>query len=207
MIVDRLNTAQRRIPAWTIYGLGLAHIVWLFWLGLSGGLGVEPISALEHMLGETGLKLLLVGLAITPLRRFAGINLIRFRRAVGLTAFVYITVHLLVWLFLDVQMLGEIWMAIVKRPYITIGMVGFLLMIPLAVTSNNLSLRKLGPGWRRLHRLTYIVVLLGALHFVMLAKGFQIEPLAYLVAALGLLATRPKWRGRSGPGLSRVSRG
>ncbi|MFT7593976.1 MAG: sulfoxide reductase heme-binding subunit YedZ [Paracoccaceae bacterium] len=206
MIVDRLNTALRRIPTWTIYGLGVAHIGWLFWLGISGGLGVEPISALEHVLGETGLKLLLVGLAITPLRRFAGINLIRFRRAVGLTAFVYITVHLLVWLFLDVQMLDEIWKGIVKRPYITIGMLGFVLMIPLAVTSNNLSLRKLGPGWRRLHRLTYIVVLLGALHFVMLAKGFQIEPLIYMAVALALLATRIKWPARSGRGLSRVSR-
>ena len=207
MIVDQLNTVLRRIPAWSIYILGAGHIIWLFWLGINGGLGVEPISALEHVLGETGLKLLLVGLAITPLRRFAGLNLIRFRRAVGLTAFVYITVHLAVWLFLDVQMLGQIWMGILKRPYITIGMLGFLLMIPLAMTSNNLSLRRLGPAWRRLHRLTYIVAVLGALHFVMLAKGFQIEPVVYLAAVLGLLATRVKWRRLLRFGVSPASRG
>jgi len=78
----------------------------------------------------------------------------------------------------------------VKRPYITIGMVGFLLMLPLAATSNNWSVRKLGPRWRQLHKLTYAVVLLGALHFVMLAKGFQLEPLVYLGIVLGLLALR-----------------
>lgn len=206
MIVDRVNTGLRRIPAWVIYILGAGHIAWLFWLGINGGLGVEPINALERLLGETGLKLLLAGLAITPLRRFAGLNLIRFRRAVGLTAFLYIAVHLSVWLFLDVQLFGQIWMDIVKRPYITIGMVGFLLMVPLAITSNNYSLRKMGPAWRRLHRLTYIAVILGAVHFVMLAKGFQIEPLVYLAVTLGLLATRIKWRARSGHGLSRVSR-
>ena len=193
-ITDRFNGWLRLIPAWLVYLLGVAHILWLFWLGATGGLGVEPISALEHKLGETGLKLLLVGLAITPLRRYGGINLIRFRRAVGLTAFLYITVHLTVWLVLDLQSFARIWSDILKRPYITVGMLGFLLMIPLAVTSNNWSVRKLGQVWRKMHKLVYLVAVLGALHFVMLVKGFQIEPLVYLALVLGLLALRLKIR-------------
>ncbi len=194
MVADTINAAMRRVPTWVVYLLGLINIVWLFWLGATGGLGVEPINALERELGQTGLKLLVVGLAITPLRRFAGVNLIRFRRAVGLTAFAYIVVHLSVWLVLDLQSFARIWSDILKRPYITIGMVAFTLMIPLAVTSNNLSLRKLGVAWRKLHKLTYIIVVLGGIHFVMVRKGIQLEPLFYLAIIVLLLAMRIKWR-------------
>jgi sulfoxide reductase heme-binding subunit YedZ len=196
-IADTVNVALRRIPSWVIYVVGVAHIVWLFWLGTTGGLGVEPIKALEQELGQTGLKLLLVVLAITPIRKFTGINLIRFRRAVGLTVFLYIAVHLTVWLVLDLQSVARIWADIVKRPYVTIGMLGFVLMVPLALTSNNWSVRKLGQKWRLLHKLTYAVVVLGALHFVMLVKGLQIEPLIYLTVALGLVALRVKRTKRS----------
>ena len=91
---------------------------------------------------------------------------------------------------LDVGILSQIWADIVKRPYITVGMVGFALMIPLAVTSNNRSVRKLGSVWRKLHKLTYAVGVLGGLHFVMLAKGFQLEPLIYMAVILMLLAAR-----------------
>jgi sulfoxide reductase heme-binding subunit YedZ len=130
------------------------------------------------------------------LRRFLGINLIRFRRAIGLLAFTYVGLHLLVWLVLDVQILAQIWADIVKRPYVTVGFTAFLLMIPLAATSNDWSLRRLGPRWRRLHKLTYGVAVLGAVHFIWLSKGFQIEPLIYLAAILGLLVLRWRVRGR-----------
>jgi sulfoxide reductase heme-binding subunit YedZ len=121
------------------------------------------------------------------------VNLTKFRRALGLLTFFYVFLHLLVWLVLDVQILSQIWADIIKRPYITIGMVGFLLLIPLAITSNNRSIRKLGPKtWRRLHQLTYLTAILGAVHFVMLSKGFQIEPLIYLGTVLVLVATRIK---------------
>lgn len=194
MIGDRINAAARRVPAWAIYVLGAAYVVWLFWLGATGGLGVEPINALERELGQGAIKLLVVGLAITPLRRFGGINLIRFRRAVGVTAFAFIAVHLSVWLVLDLQSFARIWSDILKRPYITIGMVAFALMIPLAFTSNNLSVRRLGVTWRRLHKLTYIIVVLGGIHFVMVRKGIQLEPLIYLAVIVLLLAMRIKWR-------------
>ena len=134
--------------------------------------------------------MLIVGLAVTPLRRFAGLNLIRFRRAIGLMAFFYVALHLLTWLVLDVQILSQIWADIVKRPYITIGMAGFVLLVPLALTSNNWSVRRLGPRWRKLHKLTYLAVLLGGVHYLMLAKGLQLEPLLYLGVILGLLALR-----------------
>jgi sulfoxide reductase heme-binding subunit YedZ len=190
MLAERVNGAVRRVPVWLVYVLGLLPAPWFLYLGLTGGLGVEPIKALEHELGLVALKLLVAGLCITPLRRFAGVNLIRLRRAIGVLAFTYVALHLLVWLVLDVQVLSRIWADIVKRPYITIGMIGFLMLLPLAATSNNWSVRRLGPKWRQLHKLTYIAVLLGAVHFVMLRKGFQIEPLAYLAAILILLALR-----------------
>jgi sulfoxide reductase heme-binding subunit YedZ len=187
---DRLNTALRGVPTWVVYLALALPAPWYLYQGATGGLGVEPIKALEHALGEFALQLAIVGLAVTPLRRLAGVNLLKFRRAIGLMTFFYVATHLLVWLVLDVQLPGQIWADIVKRPYITVGMVGFALMIPLAVTSNNWSVRRMGAAWRRLHRLTYPAVALGGLHFVMLAKGFQIEPLVYMAVILGLLATR-----------------
>ena len=188
--MQQLNQILRRIPVWAVYVLGILPAPWLFYLGMTGGLGVEPIEALEHEFGELALQLLILGLAVTPLRRFVGINLMKFRRAIGVLTFSYVALHLLIWLVLDVQIPSEIWADIVKRPYITVGMAAFLLLLPLAATSNNWSVRRLGPSWRKLHKLVYPAALLGALHYVMLAKGFQIEPLIYLSVILGLLATR-----------------
>ena len=189
-IMQAVNQIIRKIPVWAIYLLGAFPAPWLLYLAVTGGLGIEPIEALEHELGELALQLLIVGLAVTPLRRLAGLNLIKFRRAIGVLTIAYVSLHLLVWLVLDVQLPSQIWADIVKRPYITVGMGAFLLMLPLAVTSNNWSVRKLGPSWRKLHRLVYPAAFLGALHYVMLAKGFQIEPLIYLAIILGLLALR-----------------
>lgn len=195
MSVQFINTSMRKIPAWLLYIILPIPGILTFYAGLTGNLGAEPINALERELGEFGLKLLIVGLAITPLMRFARLNLIKFRRAIGVVAFGYVFAHLLVWLVLDVQVLSQIWADIIKRPYITVGFAAFLLMIPLAFTSNNWSLRKLGPVWRKVHRLTYAVVVLGGIHFIMQAKGFQLEPLVYMAVILAFLATRiPQWR-------------
>ncbi|MDV7143144.1 protein-methionine-sulfoxide reductase heme-binding subunit MsrQ [Tropicimonas sp. TH_r6] len=190
-LVDGMNGVVKRLPSWPLYPLGAVPVVWLFWQGLTGGLGVDPTKVIEHQLGLWGLWLLIAGLAITPLQRFAGLRLIKFRRAIGLLAFFYILTHLLVWLVLDVQIPAQIWADILKRPYITIGMAAFLMMVPLAITSNNWSLRKLGPvRWRALHKLTYLLVPLGAVHFVMVVKGWQMEPLYYLAGVVALLALR-----------------
>lgn len=192
MWVDRINGWARRVPVWAVWLICGAPSLWFFYLGMTGGLGAEPIKALEQELGKTALQLLTLGLSITPLRRYLGVNLLRFRRALGLVTFSYVGLHLLVWLVLDVQAPALIWADIVKRPYVTVGFTAFLLMIPLALTSNDWSVRRLGPGWRRLHRLTYGVAVLGAVHFLWLAKGFQIEPLLYLAVILGLIGLR--WR-------------
>ncbi len=195
-IARPVNDALRRVPPWAIYIVAPVPAIWYFWLGLTGGLGAEPIKALEHALGLFALKLLVAVLAITPLRRFAGINLVRFRRAVGVVAFFYVALHLSAWLFLDIRDPARIWADILKRPYITVGMAGFVLLLPLALTSNDWSVRRMGPGWRRLHRLTYPAVLLGGVHYLMLVKGWQMAPLVYLAAILALLGLRWRWRRR-----------
>ena len=191
------NRALRKLPVWPLYVAGALPPVWFFYLGLTGGLGVEPINALERRLGEIALQAMIVALAVTPLRRFTGVSLLRFRRAIGLIAFYYVVCHLLVWLLLDIRDPARIWADIVKRPYITIGMVGFVLLIPLALTSNDWSVRRLGAAaWRRVHWLAYPATVLGAVHFVMLSKGWQIEPMLYLGAVLALLAARVRIGGR-----------
>jgi len=187
---DTVNRGVRRVPVWPIYAGSAAYAVWVFWRGASGALGPNPVEALEHAYGEAALYLLIGGLAVTPLRRFAGINLFKFRRAVGLSCFFFVTAHLLTWAVLDVQALDRVWADILKRPYITVGMAGFVLLLPLAVTSNNRAVRRLGPAWRRLHRLTYVAAVLGAVHYVMLVKGWQAKPLVFLGVMILLLALR-----------------
>lgn len=197
-MIDQLNNVLRRCPVWVLYLVGAAYPAWLLYLGVTGGLGVDPVKALEHEMGERALQLLVLGLAVTPLRQRLGVNLMKFRRAIGVITFFYVLLHLLVWLVLDVQILGQIWADILKRPYITIGMAGFLVLLPLAITSNNWSVRKLGRRWRVLHKAVYGAALLGGVHFVMLVKGFQIEPLVYLAVIALLLALRLPIR-RSSP--------
>ena len=193
-ITDRINTTLRKIPAWTIYIAGALGAVWLFYLGLTGGLGVEPINALEREYGELALKLMVLGLMVTPLRKWTGLNLMKFRRAIGVTAFFFVLAHFLVWTVLDVQSLSRVWEEIVKRPYVTVGMAAFLMLIPLAVTSNNRMMKRLGgASWRNLHKLTYPAAVLGGIHYLWLVKGFQLEPIIYLVIIIGLLAVRRNW--------------
>jgi len=190
-MVKTINSFLRKVPAWPIYIIMVAYFGWLFYLGATGQTGPEPIQVLEHALGDIALQMFIVVLAITPLRKYVGLNLIKFRRAFGLAVFFYVTMHLLVWLILDVGIVAQIWADLIKRPYITIGMTAFVLMVPLAMTSNNRSIRKLGPvRWNQLHKLTYIAVILGAVHNVMIQKVWETEPLIYLMIIVGLLAVR-----------------
>lgn len=178
------------MPVWAVYALCLLPVPILLYMGTVGALGREPVKALEHELGELALQLLIAGLCVSPLRRFAGVNLLKFRRALGVLSFTYVALHLLVWAVLDVQALDRVWADIVKRPYITIGMAAFALMLPLIFTSNNRAVRWLGPLWAKLHLLTYPVALLSGLHFVWVRKGFQIEPLIYTGVILFLIGLR-----------------
>lgn len=198
--MQRVNQMLRAVPPWLIYIGSAGWAALLFWQGATGLMGPEPIKALEHAYGEAALILLVAGLAVTPLRRFLGLNLLRFRRALGLAAFFFVICHVLVWAILDVQSVTHVWADILKRPYITVGMAGLLLLLPLAGTSNNRSVRRLGPRWRRLHKLAYPAVFLAGAHFVMLRKGLQGEPMLYLLGICVLLVLRlPKWASRGKP--------
>lgn len=195
-MVARLNDALKQVPAWVLYLIAPVPVVWIYSLGLTGGLGIDPAKRIEHQLGLWSLWLLIAGLTVSPLRRWPGLNLLKFRRAIGVITFFYLLVHVLTWLVLDVQF-QNVWADIVKRWYITVGMAAFVLMIPLAATSNDRSLRKLGgPTWRKLHKLLYPIAILGALHFLLLVKGFQWEPIVYaaVIAFLLLARIKPKFR-------------
>jgi sulfoxide reductase heme-binding subunit YedZ len=194
--MDRANQILRRIPVNVVYLAGVLPFLWIVWLTFSNGLGPDPVKAIELRLGELGLQFLVAGLVVTPLR-WAGLNLIRFRRAIGLLAFFYVAMHLLAWVVLDMGLRWDEMAAdLVKRWYIIIGMVGFATMVPLALTSNNGAIRRLGAAsWARLHRLTYVAALAGALHYVVLVKAWPVEPLLYLGAVCLLLLAR-LWRNR-----------
>ena len=190
--LQRIHGALRRVPTWSIYLLCMAPAIVYAALAFTDRLGADPARALEHALGLWGLRLLLIGLAITPIREIFGLNLVRFRRVVGLAAFTTIALHLLSWAWLDVAFdPATMWKDISRRPYITIGMAAFILLIPLAVTSTNAMIRRLGPkAWNRLHKLVYLIAILGGLHFLLLKKTIQAEPLIYLGLAVILIGWR-----------------
>ena len=171
-----------------IYIVGMLPAVWYFYLGVTDQLGADPQNTLERLLGLWALRFLILSLAVTPLRRLGGPNLIRYRRALGLLAFYYASLHLTVYLLLDQGLdLAAIWADILKRPYITVGMFAFVILVPLAVTSNNAMIRLLGgAAWQRLHRVVYVAAAAAAIHFVMVVKAWPPEPLIYagIVAVL-----------------------
>jgi sulfoxide reductase heme-binding subunit YedZ len=186
-----------------IYVVGMLPAAWYFYLGVMDQLGADPQKMLERLLGLWALRFLIASLAITPLRRLGGPNLVRYRRAVGLLAFTYAALHLTVYMLLDQGLdLAAIWADIVKRPYITVGMGAFLILIPLAVTSNAPMIRRLGgAAWQRLHRLVYVAAAAAAVHFVMVVKSWPAEPLIYaaLVAALLLFRLGTRLQKRAKP--------
>ena len=200
-ISDRINRIARSVPAWPFYPLLLVPGLWTFWLALNGRLGADPMRELEHDLGIWALRFMIAVLCVTLARRFFNLNLIKFRRLLGLTAFVYALAHLTVWLLLDRQLMwGEIIADLYKRPYIIFGMLAFLLILPLAFTSNNWSVRKLGAaGWNRLHRLAYPAAVLMILHYLWLVKSWTLEPLTYtaIMAAVLLAKLAPRKAARS----------
>jgi len=167
-------------------------------LGIAGvSLGADPVARLLHSLGEWGLRFLVITLAVTPLRFMLHQPwLINFRRMLGLYGFTYVLFHFIVWLTLDQGMYWPgILKDIVKRPFITIGFAALLLLIPLAVTSTSGMMRRLGRRWQKLHRLIYVIVVLGVWHFYWLVKKDVTEPLIYAAIVAFLLGYR-YWRSR-----------
>lgn len=162
-----------------------------------GGLraGPNPQLYIRDVLGEWGLRLLLLTLAMTPLRLVTGQPWpLQFRRLLGLWSFAYLSLHFVTYFFLDRSLeLDVILEDIAKRPYITIGFAALLLMVPLAVTSTAGWRRRLGPRWNQLHRLVYLVAVLGCWHFYWLVKKDVREPLVYCAILAALLLART-WR-------------
>lgn len=193
---DRINPLLRRVPVWPLYWIALLPAAYWFGLALADRLGADPVRALEQEYGLRALQFLVAALTVTPLRALTGVSLLRFRRFLGMTAFWYALLHFLVWLVLDRQLdWPRVAEDLTKRPYVILGMTAFLLLLPLAATSTDRALRRLGAArWRRLHRLAYPATALAALHFVWLVKAWPLEPLLYALAVAALLA----WRASDG---------
>ena len=184
-----------RSPRFWVFGLCLVPLARLIVLGVSGGLGANPIEFITRSTGTWTLVGLLLTLSITPLRRLSGqTGLIRYRRMLGLFSFFYACLHFVTYLWLD-QFFDPAAIArdIVKRPFITIGFSAFVLLIPLAATSTHAMMRRLGRRWQQLHRLVYVIALLGVTHYLWLVKKDMTEPLIYGGVLLLLLALRLQW--------------
>ena len=158
-------------------------------------LGPNPIREILHVTGKTSLNLLLITLCATPLRELTGQTWwVRPRRLLGLMAFSYALLHFLVYAVLELELqLGELGQELARRPYILVGTVALLALIPLAITSTDRMMRRLGRRWQRLHRLIYPITALGIWHYYSQVKADIREPLIYL----GLLAVLLAWRARS----------
>ena len=176
--------------------LPMASIVWRIFFG---DLGSDPIETITFATGDWTLRFLLITLAVTPFRQWFGLSsLLRFRRMLGLYVFFYACCHFLVWFIIDHALsFGEMIEDIIDRPYITFGFSALMLLIPLAITSNNAMVRKLGRRWKKLHQLVYAIIILGVLHYLWLTKADYLEPGIYAVIAGILLFQRlnfKKWQ-------------
>ncbi|MCJ8520654.1 sulfoxide reductase heme-binding subunit YedZ [Pseudorhizobium tarimense] len=212
-VIPSLSRRLHGPSIWALYVIGLCPAAWYFYQGATGGLGVNPVKTFEHLLGIWALRFLIATLAITPLRDIVGVNWLRYRRALGLLAFYYVVMHFSVWLILDRGLeVSSIAGDIVKRPYITIGIVCLVSLVPLAVTSNNWSIRRLGPRWSKLHQLIYPVALGGALHYLLAVKSVTFQPFVHIGLVAVLLAYRPlrkpflAWKRGGNPRVARAGR-
>lgn len=179
--------------------LCLVPLVMLVWDGVHDALGANPVEQMTHRTGDWTLRFLLITLAVTPLRKMFGWKrLVRMRRMFGLFAFFYVCLHFTTYLvfdhFFDWQ---EIAKDIIKRPYVTVGFTAFLLMIPLAATSTNKMMKRLGKHWQSLHQLVYVIAVCGVLHYLWLVKADILKPMIHAGILLALLAIRGWYQRRA----------
>ncbi len=175
-----------------VFILLITPFVSLVWQFYKDELGANPIEAITHGTGEWALRILLLTLAVSPLRRIFGYNaLVQFRRMLGLTCFFYVVMHFSIYIVLDQWFaLDAIFEDIKERPYITVGFLAFVLMTPLAITSTNAMQRKLQSAWVKLHKLIYVISVLAILHFWWLVKADLMEPIIYAFILAFLLGYR-----------------
>ncbi len=203
MSVDTVSSSTlrdlvRRALKPVVFILCLLPLVWLIAQGLTGGLGANPIEALIRGLGDWALRFLLIALAVTPVRIITGwLGIARLRRMLGLFAFFYVMLHVLSYVGLDQLFnLARLWDDVVKRIYITFGMAAFLMLIPLAITSTDKMVKRLGgTTWRRLHRAVYVAAIAATIHYFLMIKAGYTEPMIYAAILAVLFAVRlyKKW--------------
>lgn len=173
--------------------LALLPLAWTVWDMTQHGPGANPAERIEHLTGDWALNLLLLTLLVRPLWRQMGwrSSFVWLRRTLGLLAFFYATLHLLAFVVFELNLsLNELSAQVLEKPYITLGMAAWLLLVPLAITSSAGWQRRLGRNWQRLHRLVYVATLLGILHYVWLVKKDLTAPLLYLLVFLVLMGWR-----------------
>jgi sulfoxide reductase heme-binding subunit YedZ len=175
-----------------VHLLCLAPFCLLLVASFNDALGANPVEKLTHETGDCTLRLLLITLSLSPLRQWTGLaTWIRFRRTIGLYSYFYCCCHFSIWFIADHSFdPGSMIEDIVKRPYITLGFSAFLLLLPLAATSNQAMIRRLGRKWKSLHQLVYLVLLLGIFHFIWMVKADYLEPTIYAIIAIILLIHR-----------------
>lgn len=187
-----------------LFVTALLPLAYLVYRGLTNDLGANPVETINRYTGDWVLRFLMITLAVTPLRRLTGWNgLLRYRRMLGLFAFFYVCLHFLSWAWLDQYFaLADMVQDVAKRPYITLGFACFLMLIPLAATSTNAMIRRLGAKrWQQLHRLVYLIGIGGVVHFLWLVKSDIREPLIYGAILALLLGYRVWDRARRAPGV------
>ncbi len=175
-----------------VFTLCLAPTLVLIWDSVTGGLSVNPIEDITHRTGDWALRFVLLTLAVTPFRWLSGWNeVIRYRRMLGLFTFWYASLHFSTYIvfdhFFDIRSIAD---DVIERKYVTAGFLGFVLMLPLAVTSTQGWIRRLGKRWSVLHRLIYVTAVAGVVHFLWLVKLETSEPLVYAAVLSGLLLVR-----------------
>ena len=176
------NLLAKRWMKALVFVFCLNPLFWLGWRALHSDLTANPIEFITHFTGDWTLRLIIITLAVTPLRKLLGLpDLIRFRRMIGLFAFFYGSLHFITYIWLDKFFdLGEMWRDVYKRRFITVGFLSFVLMIPLAVTSTAGWIRRLGGArWQRLHRLIYVSAIEGVVHYYWLVKSDVRKPVFY----------------------------
>ena len=192
-----MSRTSERVLKGVLHLLLIAPFAALFCAAFNDQLGANPVERLTHETGEWALRVLIVVLIVTPLRKWTSWNwLARIRRMLGLYGFFYVVCHVTTYVWLDQFFdLETIFEDIIKRPYITVGFSAFVLLLPLVLTSTNGMIKRLGgKRWRALHRLAYISALLGVVHFLWLVKADLLEPLIYAAVLILFLAARLPWR-------------
>ena len=184
----------KHLPVSLLYLILLIPIPLYFYWGVANQLGPDPLRFLEHKYGELGLVFLLITLSISPLLRYAKINLMKFRRCVGLVSFYYIISHICVYFFLDIGLSMDLLLSdLQKRYYIIAGFFALITLVPLALTSNNFSLRKLNiRTWNRIHSFVYVAIILSIFHFILMSKTWTGELYFYTLVTIIILALKLK---------------